>query len=86
MTGLLLCWYLQTRRSAVPVPDSQTTLDLLIREAAAEVEAVEMKAVDDLTIFPLEANAEILHNSSVWSCKQASPYHINVSYRRRRGC
>ncbi|KAG6353518.1 hypothetical protein INS49_005479 [Diaporthe citri] len=63
--GLLLCWYLQTRRSLIPVPDPQTTPDLLEREAASEVEAVQIKAVDDLTIFPLEANAEVLRDTSV---------------------
>lgn len=78
MEGLLLCWYLRTRRPAVPAPDSQTTLDLLIREAAAEVEAVQMKAVDDLTIFPLEANAEVLHDDSVWACKQASLCYLDL--------
>ncbi|KAK7700133.1 hypothetical protein SLS64_011152 [Diaporthe eres] len=67
--GLLLCWHLQTRRSVIPAPGSQTTLDLLIREAAAEVEAVQMKAVDDLTTFPLEANVEVLRDISVWACK-----------------
>ncbi|KAK7725591.1 hypothetical protein SLS63_008046 [Diaporthe eres] len=65
--GLLLCWHLQTRRSVIPAPGSQTTLDLLIREAAAEVEAVQMKAVDDLTTFPLEANVEVLRDISVWA-------------------
>lgn len=61
------------RRSVNPVPGSQTTLDLFIEEAAAEAEAVQRKAVDDFTIFPLEANAEILRDDSVWTCKPTSP-------------
>lgn len=60
-----------------PAPETQTTLDLLLGDAVAEMEAVQTGAVDDLAVFPLEANAEVLRDTSVWACKQASSCRLS---------
>lgn len=52
---------------------------MIIREAAAELGAVNMEAVDDLVTFPLEANAEVLRDASSWACKQRPRFTVGVS-------
>ncbi|KAK0106309.1 hypothetical protein ONS96_003947 [Cadophora gregata f. sp. sojae] len=76
--GLLLCWYLQTKRSN-PTPTTETypTLDALISDGFAELDGLQMTTEEELTTLPLLANAEVLHDRSVWQWPYAVSLKLN---------
>ncbi|KAH7137811.1 hypothetical protein EDB81DRAFT_886153 [Dactylonectria macrodidyma] len=66
--GLLLCWYLQTRRSPSPTtPTSQLPLDALISEGITEVESQQVSEYQyPIPAVPLLASSMLLQDASVW--------------------
>ncbi|WAO91415.1 Hypothetical protein NCS54_00888400 [Fusarium falciforme] len=65
--GLLLCCYLQTRRSHSPTTSSQSPLDALISEGITEVESQQVSDYKyRISAIPLLASSMILRDASVW--------------------
>ncbi|KAH6718394.1 hypothetical protein BKA61DRAFT_301709 [Leptodontidium sp. MPI-SDFR-AT-0119] len=80
--GLLLCWYLQTKRSETAATEVHSTLDLLIGEGFAELDGLQMTTEDELTTLPLLANAEVLHDGSVWQWPHSVSSKLNCFIQR----
>ncbi|KAK7227841.1 hypothetical protein V2G26_000011 [Clonostachys chloroleuca] len=65
--GLILCCYLQTRRSQSPMTSSPSPLDALISEGITEVESQQVSDYKHRTsAIPLLASSMILRDTSAW--------------------
>lgn len=82
--GLLLCWYLQTKRSETTPTEVYPALDLLIGEGFAELDGLQMTNKDELATLPLLANAEVLQDGSVWQWPHAVSSKLNCFIQRFR--